>query len=117
MSGNKLLFSVTMKDLEMQTFRSGGKGGQGQNKVNSGVRLIHHPSGARGEARDSRDQPQNKRAAFLRLTETSEFKAWHKMEVARRLGLVREVEELVEDAMEPHNLKVDVMTKDGWRPE
>jgi protein subunit release factor B len=36
----KLVFSVTSKDLNIQTFRSGGKGGQNQNKVNSGVRII-----------------------------------------------------------------------------
>lgn len=49
-----LLFSVSANDCEMQTFRSGGKGGQHQNKVSSGVRFIHVPSGARGEARDAR---------------------------------------------------------------
>lgn len=36
-----LLFSVTIKDCEVQTFRSGGKGGQNVNKVESGVRIIH----------------------------------------------------------------------------
>lgn len=82
----QLLFSVTKKDFIRQTFRSGGKGGQNQNKVESGVRLIHPPSGARGEARDSRDQPVNERNAFLRLIETREFKNWHKLEIARRLG-------------------------------
>lgn len=111
MPEKKLLFSVTMKDLEMQTFRSGGKGGQNQNKVNSGVRLIHHASGARGEARDSRHQLENKRAAFLRLVESKEFKAWHKLETAKRLGLLkdieREVEQRVEEQMKPENLKIE----------
>ena len=82
----RLLFSVTKKDLIRQTFRSGGKGGQNQNKVESGVRFIHPPSGARGEARDSRDQKHNERAAFERLAPSAKFNAWHKIECARLLG-------------------------------
>jgi protein subunit release factor B len=59
----ELVLSVTLKDCEVQTFRAGGKGGQNQNKRDTGVRIIHHPSGARGEARDERSQLQNKRLA------------------------------------------------------
>lgn len=69
-----LLFSITKKDLEIQTFRAGGKGGQNQNKRDSGVRVIHKASGARGESREHRGQLENKRAAFRRMTETKEFK-------------------------------------------
>ena len=47
----------------METFRAGGPGGQNQNKRNTGVRWIHVPSGATGEARDHRTQGENKRAA------------------------------------------------------
>ena len=110
-----LLFSVTKKDFEMQVFRSGGKGGQNQNKVSSGVRLIHRASGARGEARDSRDQPQNKRAAFERLLQTKEWKAWHAAECARRLGQESLAEQAVEDAMRPENIRVEVQTEHGWQ--
>jgi len=91
----QLLFSVTKKDLIRQTFRSGGKGGQNQNKVESGVRFIHPPSGARGEARDSRDQGRNERSAFLRLIHTPEFQSWHKSETSRLLGRNLEVAERV----------------------
>lgn len=92
----RLLFSVTKKDLVRQTFRSGGKGGQNQNKVESGVRFIHEASGARGEARDSRDQKTNERNAFLRLVNSEAFKKWHKVECARRMGqpLVETPEEI-----------------------
>ena len=114
MSDKRLLFSVAIADCEVQTFRSGGKGGLNQNKVNSGVRVIHHPSGARGEARDTRDQLQNKRAAFLRMVESPAFKAWHRMEVARRLGHVKAAEEATERAMQPENLRVEVRAEDGW---
>lgn len=67
------ILSVTIHDCEVQTFRSGGKGGQNQNKRDTGVRVIHHPSGARGESREERSQLQNKRAAFKRMVATSQF--------------------------------------------
>jgi peptide chain release factor 2 len=49
---------VNENELEMQTFCSGGPGGQHQNKTQSGVRLIHK-SGVRGESRTERSQPKN----------------------------------------------------------
>lgn len=116
MAERTLLFSVSIEDCEVQTFRSGGKGGQNQNKVNSGVRVIHHPSGARGEARDSRDQLQNKRAAFVRMAESNEFKSWHKMEVARLTGKIKEAERIAEEMMSPENLKVEYFSNGKWEP-
>ena len=103
----ELLFSLTKKDFEMQTFRAGGKGGQNQNKVSSGVRLIHKDSGAVGEARDSRYQLQNKKAAFERLTSSSKFKAWLKIEIARKLGVLQDVEKRVDEMMRPENIKIE----------
>lgn len=103
----KLLFSVTKQDCDWQTFRSGGKGGQNQNKVESGVRCIHRASGARGEARDSRDQLRNRRAAFVRMTETKEYQAWWKLEVSRRLGWEAEIEKRVDALMADENLKIE----------
>ena len=78
MSERKKILSVTIHDCEVQTFRAGGKGGQNQNKRDTGVRVIHHPSGSRGESREERSQLQNKRRAFLRMVETSKFKVWLK---------------------------------------
>lgn len=49
---------VKESDLEMQTFCSGGPGGQHQNKTQSGVRLIHK-SGVRAESRTERSQHKN----------------------------------------------------------
>lgn len=48
----ELLFSLTKKDFRIETFRSGGKGGQHQNKTDSGVRIVHLESGAVGESRE-----------------------------------------------------------------
>jgi peptide chain release factor 2 len=41
MKNKRLLFSVTKNDCDWDTFRSGGKGGQNVNKVESGVRCTH----------------------------------------------------------------------------
>jgi Protein chain release factor A len=82
MSERRRVLSVTIHDCEVQHFRSGGKGGQNQNKRDTGTRIIHHPSGARGESREERSQLQNKRAAFLRMIETPRFRVW----MARELG-------------------------------
>lgn len=71
--GKIRVLSVTIHDCEVQHFRSGGKGGQNQNKRDTGTRVIHHPSGARGEARDERSQLQNKRLAFRRMVESKPF--------------------------------------------
>ena len=54
-------------DLEMQTFCSGGPGGQHQNKTQSGVRLIHKPTGVRAESRTERSQVKNRANALALL--------------------------------------------------
>ncbi len=50
---------VKESDLIMQTFASGGPGGQHQNKTQSGVRLIHKPTNVRAESRTERSQHKN----------------------------------------------------------
>jgi len=107
MSEKKLLFSVTKKDFDVQTFRSGGKGGQNQNKVESGVRIIHRASGATGESREYRDQPQNKKAAFQRMIKTKEFQAWHKIRAAAAIKGIADIDKEVEIAMREENLKIE----------
>lgn len=86
MKEKKLLFSVTAKDFEMQTFSVGGHGGGGKDTSNSGVRLIHKASGAVGEGREHRDNTRNRRSAFEKLIKTDKFKNWHKLECAKRLN-------------------------------
>ena len=68
------LFSVTKDDFEIQTFRSGGKGGQHQNTTDSGVRLIHKESGIVSESRSERSQYANKKIAFRGLINNPKFK-------------------------------------------
>ena len=103
----KLLFSLTKNDFDVQTFCTGGNGGQHRNAKQNGVRIIHPASGARAEHRDGRDQVRNKREAFVKLTETPVFKAWMKREVARRLYGTRQIEDAVDRAMEPQNLRIE----------
>lgn len=103
----KLLFTLTKKDFTITTFCTGGPGGQHQNSNQNGVRITHEASGASGEGREFRSQAQNKKAAFERLASSKTFKAWHKLEVARRLGQLQDVEKAVEAAMDEKNLKVE----------
>jgi protein subunit release factor B len=60
----------------MDTFRSGGPGGQNQNVRDTGVRFTHHASGAVGESREHRYQWQNKKTAWKRMAEHPKFKIW-----------------------------------------
>ena len=104
-----LLFSVTMKDLEMQTFSVGGHGGGGKDTSNSGVRLVHRASGAVGEGRDHRTNTKNRQDAFARLCETSRFKAWHQLEIAKRMG--KKLPETEEEIL----VRVDRMIAEGLK--
>ena len=103
MPSTKVL-TVTIKDCTVQTFRAGGKGGQNQNKRDSGVRVIHPPSGARGESREGRGQLENKRKAFVRMAESPEFLAWVRLRHAQIAG---EVDAAVREAMRPENLLIE----------
>jgi protein subunit release factor B len=106
----ELLFSVTKKDLEIQTFRSGGKGGQNQNKRETGVRIIHRESGAVGESREHRDQLQNKKVAFERMVKTKEFQVWHKLKASMIMKGIFDVQREIDKQMEEKNLKIETYT-------
>jgi peptide chain release factor 2 len=54
-----ITIDIRPEDLERQTFRSGGPGGQHQNKTESGVRFIHKPTGIAAESRVERSQHKN----------------------------------------------------------
>jgi len=107
----ELAFSVGLADCEVQTFRSGGKGGQHQNKTESGVRVIHRDSGARGESREHRSQYQNKRAAFTRMVETPAFQAY----IRRRLyGIGRAEAEVAREMENSANFLVEGRENGRW---
>jgi protein subunit release factor A len=112
LKNKKPLFSVTEKDLIVQTFHSGGPGGQNQNKTSSGVRIIHKESGAVGEARDTRSQLENKRAALKRLAESRVFKTWVNKIIAE-VTLGKTSDEVVAEWMQPENLKIEIVDENN----
>lgn len=119
MSKRELLFSLTRKDFRVDTFRSGGKGGQHQNKTDSGVRITHIESGAVGESREERSQHANRKKAFERLVKSPKFRMWHSKrvleELNRRKGLAS-IEEQVERQVRPENLRIETKGDDGtWK--
>lgn len=109
----ELLFSVTAKDLEFNYSRGSGKGGQKRNKTSSKVQCVHKASGAMGISDDTRSQHKNKRIAFIRMAESTKFKNWHRIEVARRMGREHEIKEAVDIALHSSNIKVEGKNEQG----
>ncbi|MCS7045801.1 MAG: peptide chain release factor 2 [Gemmataceae bacterium] len=58
---------IREEDLRRDVFRSGGPGGQHQNKTESGVRFTHLPTGISAESRNERSQHKNAATALALL--------------------------------------------------
>ncbi|MBR5376296.1 MAG: peptide chain release factor-like protein, partial [Lachnospiraceae bacterium] len=54
-------------DIKVETFHSGGKGGQNVNKVETGIRVIHLPTGIAVTSTRERSQYMNKQDALKKL--------------------------------------------------
>lgn len=98
---------ITIQDCTVQTFRCGGKGGQNKDKRDTGVRIIHRASGARGESREERTQGQNKKIAWRRMAESKEMQLWIRKAHAQATV---EIDTWLEDQMRPENLLIEYGT-------
>lgn len=106
----QLLFSVTKKDLRIETMRGSGKGGQNRNKRDTAVRITHFDSGAVGYSEDERSQGQNKKKAFERLINSDKFQNWMKIKASEVIGVVKTQEEIkkeVDEWMNEKYLKIE----------
>jgi len=56
-----------LRECEVETFRSGGPGGQHVNKTESAVRLRHQPSGVVVSSQQERSQHRNKAICLEKL--------------------------------------------------
>jgi peptide chain release factor 1 len=70
-------------DVRIDTFCSGGPGGQHQNKTQSGVRLTHLPTGTVAESRSERSQHKNKEICW-RMLRTRIYETLAEKERAKR---------------------------------
>jgi len=106
----ELLLTLTKKDFRVDTFRAGGKGGQNQNKRDTGVRITHRVSGIAVESRSERSQLQNKKLAFRRLCDNKKFKNWLKIESLH----AEEIHKRVDEAMDLKNLETETFINGEW---
>jgi len=108
----KLLFSVTKKNLRWDYFRGSGAGGQKRNKTENCCRCTHEPSGAVGKSEEGRSKEQNRKKAFRRMAESKEFQQWTRIEAARAMGTLIDIDKKVEQSM--MKITVEVVEDGKW---
>lgn len=61
--------TVSDQEYRIEKFHCGGKGGQNVNKVETGIRIVHIPTGLVSQSTEERSQYQNKQRAMEKLQE------------------------------------------------
>ena len=79
---------IRKEDLKVDTFRSSGAGGQNVNKVETGVRFTHLPTGVVAESTEARSQHKNREIAlqklYQRITDIQKEKIYQEQKTQRR---------------------------------
>ena len=108
------LFSIT--DLEVTYFSGKGAGGQYRNRHKNCVRIKHLGSGVIVTGQSQRSKRQNILEALKNLKEHPKFKVWL-MRKVYEVCQGKTIDEIVDEAMQPKNLRIEVKTSKGWEKD